>query len=190
LPICAQPAVGVKKQGIASKKLKPVLAPIGCSRPPVLSYKMSTWSKSALKSSSSVIVSDKSFPALGGGAATGPPSKKPVLSFAQKVKETVEAEAAAAEAKRKADAERAAAKALETTRYHVPVVSHFYKSYDEKDEEYAREDGSPDEMDYEASVEYAEHLEYNRKQRTYITDYSKDLSSEEEHDNTYDDRAI
>jgi hypothetical protein len=183
------------------------------SHPPVLSYKMSTWSRSAVYSPSglysppglsspsglyspsghkhpSVIVSDKSFPTLGGGdgstnVSAGPPSKKPVLNFAQKVKQTADAEAAAAAAcaaAKKAESDRIAAQRLteEADRRHVSLVSNFYKKRRTTDEDYAREDSSPDEMDYETALEYEEHLRYNRRERLRVTDYSKDLSSEEE----------
>jgi len=149
---------------------------------------MSTWSKSALKLPS-VVVSDKSFPSLSG---SGPvPSKKPVLSFAQKVKMAAEAEAAA-KAEQQTEAQRAAtAKLLESAeRRKMLLVSQFYKPRT-NDEDYVREDSSPDEMDYETAMEYEEHLRYNRKERGRVVDYSKDLSSEEdEREQEYDDRAI
>ena len=147
---------------------------------------MSTWSKSAIKSSSSIIVSDKSFPALGGDRTSGPPSKKPVLSFAQKVKEKAEADeaaaVAAAEAKKNADTDRAEAQRLLeiAERRQVTLGSTYYKSHHSTDEYYVREDSSPDEMDYESALEYEEHLRYNRRMRGHVVDYSKDLSSEED----------
>lgn len=164
---------------------------------------MSTWSKSALFSQSglkppSVVVSDKSFPSLGGTASSdpccvpkGPPSKKPVLSFAQKVKETAEAEAAA-KAERQAETQRLAAAELlkSAERRQMLLVSQFYKSRT-NDEDYVREDSSPDEMDYETALEYEEHLRYNRRERGRVVDYSKDLSSDEgEREDAHDDRAI
>ena len=157
---------------------------------------MSTWSKSSLKLPS-VVVTDKSFPTLGGSAPSGPPSKKPVLMFAQKVKETAEAQAAAdaaAATKARAEADRLAAKRLadEAERHRVSLIGNFYNKYRTTDEDYARADSSPDEMDYEASVEYEEHLNFNRRERARVADYSKDLSSEEdnhEHEE-YDDRVI
>jgi len=157
---------------------------------------MSTWSKSSLKLPS-VVVTDKSFPALGGGTPTGPPSKKPVLMFAQKVKETAEAQAAAdaaAAAKARAESERLAAQRLAETaeRRRVSLIGTFYNSHRTSDEDYAHADSSPDEMDYEAAVEYEEHLRFNRRERARVTDYSKDLSSEEDEREyeTHDDRAI
>jgi hypothetical protein len=151
---------------------------------------MSTWSKSSLKLPS-VVVTDKSFPALGGGTPSGPPSKKPVLSFAQKVKEMAEAEAAA-KAEQQTEAQRlAAAKLLESAeRRQTLIVSQFYKPRT-NDEDYVHEDSSPDEMDYETAHEYEMHLRYNRRQRERVVDYSKDLSSEEDtYEDTHDDRAI
>ena len=166
---------------------------------------MSTWSKSAL-SLPSVVVTDKSFPTLG-SAPSGtrcvvaqPPSKKPVLSFAQKVKETAEAQAAAdaaVAATKRAEAERLAAKRLadEAERHRVSLIGTFYNSRRTTDEDYAREDSSPDEMDYETALEYEEHLRFNRRERTHVIDYSKDLSSEEdergyEQEQGHDDRVI
>lgn len=147
----------------------------------ILSYTMSTWSKSALKLPS-VVVSDKSFPTL--SVVPPPPSKKPVLSFAQKVKETVEADAAAAaivEAKKKAEADRVSAQRVAEKRNSVPV-SNFYKTHPTTDADYYHEDSSPDEMDYETALEYAEHLRFNRRERARVSDYSKDLgSSDDEH---------
>ena len=151
---------------------------------------MSTWSKSSLKLPS-VVVTDKSFPALGGGTPSGPPSKKPVLSFAQKVKEMAESEAAA-KAEQQTEAQRlAAAKLLESAeRRQTLIVSQFYKPRT-NDEDYVHEDSSPDEMDYETAHEYEMHLRYNRRQRERVVDYSKDLSSEEDtYEDTHDDRAI
>jgi hypothetical protein len=161
------------------------------SRSSALSYKMSTWSKSALKSSSSVVISDKSFPTLGSGPSA-PPSKKPTLSFAQKVKEKADADAAA-------DAAAAAAKQVELNRAEarrltecaekrqVSLVNTFYKPRT-SDEDYAREDSSPDEMDYETALEYEEHMRYNRRERLRVADYSKDLSSsDDERLDEYDD---
>ena len=135
-------------------------------------------------------MSDKSFPTLGNGSSGGPPpSKKPVLSFAQKVKEKAEADeaaavaaAAAAESKKKADAERAEARELSelADRRQITLVSSYYKSHHTSDEYYVREDSSPDEMDYANALEYEEHLRYNRRERLRVADYSKDLSSEED----------
>jgi len=142
---------------------------------------MSTWSKSALKLPS-VVVTDKSFPTL--SASGGPPSKKPTLSFAQKVKEKADADAAA-------DAAAAAAKQVELNRAEarrltecaekrqVSLVNTFYKPRT-SDEDYTREDSSPDEMDYETALEYEEHMRYNRRERLRVADYSKDLSSEDD----------
>ena len=152
---------------------------------------MSTWAKSALKLPS-VVVNDKSFPSLGGVAVSGPvPSKKPVLSFAQKVKEMAEAEAAA-KAEQQTEVQRlAAAKLLESAeRRQTLIVSQFYKPRT-NDEDYVHEDSSPDEMDYETAHEYEMHLRFNRRERACVTDYSKDLSSEEDtYEDTHDDRAI
>ena len=169
---------------------------------------MSTWSKSAL-SLPSVVVTDKSFPTLGVSAPSGarcavaqPPSKKPVLSFAQKVKETAEAQAAAdaaVAAAKRAEAERLAAKRLADAaeRHRVSLIGTFYNSRRTTDEDYAREDSSPDEMDYETALEYEEHLRFNRRERTRVIDYSKDLSSEEDergyeqgNGHEHDDRVI
>jgi len=150
---------------------------------------MSTWSKSALKLPA-VVMNDKSFPTLGGGVA--PPSKKPVLSFAQKVKEKAAADtaaAAAAESKKKADAERAEARKLTelAERRQVTLVSSYYNSHRTSDEDYVHEDSLPDEMDYETALEYEEHLRYNRKANGHVVDYSKDLSSEEDERAGYED---
>jgi len=149
---------------------------------------MSTWSKSALKLPA-VVMNDKSFPTLGGVA---PPSKKPVLSFAQKVKEKAAADtaaAAAAEAKKKADAERAEARKLTelAERRQVTLVSSYYNSHRTSDEDYVHEDSLPDEMDFESALEYEEHLRYNRRARGHVVDYSKDLSSEEDERAGYED---
>ena len=100
LPICANRRLSTNWQTSDQarfKKLKLVRRVVGLSRS--LNFlQMSTWSRSALKLPS-VVMSDKSFPTLGNGSSGGPPpSKKPVLSFAQKVKEKAEADAAAAEA--------------------------------------------------------------------------------------------
>jgi hypothetical protein len=152
---------------------------------------MSTWSRSALKLPS-VVITDKAFPTLGGGAATGPPSKKPVLSFAQKVKEKADADAAAeaaAAAAKQVEAERAAARKLTEAAEHrqVSLIGTFYNSHRTSDEDYVREDSSPDDMDFESALEYEEHLRYNRRTRGYVTDYSKDLSSEEDERDEYTD---
>ena len=151
---------------------------------------MSTWSKSALKLPS-VVMNDKSFPTLGTAA---PPSKKPVLSFAQKVKEKADADAAAeaaAAVAKQVEAERAAARKLNelAEKNRVSLIGTFYNSHRTSDDDYVREDSSPDEMDYANALEYEEHLRYNRRERErrHITDYSKDLSSEEDMQNEYDD---
>lgn len=155
---------------------------------------MSTWSKSALKMPS-VVVSDKSFPTLG-SAPAAPPFKKPVLSFAQKVKEKAEADAAAeaaAAAAKQVEENRAAARRLAelAEQRQVSLIGTFYNSHRTSDEDYVREDSSPDEMDYANALEYEEHLRYNRKERLRtFTDYSKDLSSEEDERNDYDDDAV
>ena len=99
---------------------------------------------------------------------------------------------AAAKAEQQTEAQRAAtAKLLESAeRRKMLLVSQFYKPRT-NDEDYVREDSSPDEMDYETAMEYEEHLRYNRKERGRVVDYSKDLSSEEdEREQEYDDRAI
>lgn len=146
---------------------------------------MSTWSKSALKLPS-VVVSDKSFPTLGSGSGFGaPPSKKPVLSFAQKVKEKADADAAAdaaAAAAKKIELNRAEARRLaeRAEQRQVSLVNTFYNKPRTTDEDYIREDSSPDEMDYATALEYEEHIRYNRKERLRVTDYSKDLSSEDD----------
>ena len=172
-----------------------------------VSNKMSTWSRSALFSPSghkypSVVVSDTSFPTLGGASVggtvsvpAGPPSKKPVLTFAQKLKQTADAEAAAAAAAaavKKAESDRLEALRLaeEADRRQVSLVNRFYKGRRTTDEDYAHEDSSPDEMDYETALEYEEHIRYNRRERMRVTDYSKDLSSEEDEGNVYDEHAI
>ena len=185
----AQPAVGVKT-GSRLKKLKLTRRVVGLSRSSVLSYKMSTWSKSALKLPS-VVMNDKSFPTLGTAA---PPSKKPVLSFAQKVKEKADADAAAAATAavaKQVEAERAAARKLNelAEKNRVSLIGTFYNSYRTSDEDYVREDSSPDEMDYANALEYEEHLRYNRRERErqHVTDYSKDLSSEEDERDEYTD---
>ena len=163
-------------------------SPSGLYSPPGLSNPSGLYSPPGLSSPPghklpSIIVTDKSFPTLGSGGSTtnipaGPPSKKPVLTFAQKLKQTADAEAAAAA---QAAAEAAAQRLTEeANRRQVSLVSNFYKGHRTTDEDYAHEDSSPDEMDYETALEYEEHLRYNRRERTRITDYSKDLSSEEE----------
>lgn len=142
---------------------------------------MSTWSKSALKLPS-VVVSDKAFPTL---SSAPPPSKKPVLSFAQKLKETVEVETAAtaaAEARKKAESERASAQRLAEQR--KAPTSNFYKTHHTTDADYYHEDSSPDEMDYETALEYAEHLRFNRRAR--VADYSKDLTSSDDDHGEHD----
>lgn len=136
-------------------------------------------------------MSDKSFPTLG-ISASAPPSKKPTLSFAQKVKEKADADAAAevaAAAAKQVEAERAAARKLTELAEHrqVSLIGTFYNSHRTSDENYVREDSSPDEMDYETALEYEEHLRYNRRMRDHVVDYSKDLSSEEDERNEYDD---
>ena len=171
-----------------SKKLKLAQRVVGLSRSSVLSYKMSTWSKSALKMPA-VVITDKAFPTLGSGA---PPSKKPVLSFAQKVKEKADADAAAeaaAAAAKQVEAERAAARKLAEAAEHrqVSLIGTFYNSHRTSDEDYVREDSSPDEMDFESALEYEEHLRYNRRTRGHVVDYSKDLSSEEDERDEYTD---
>ena len=52
-------------------------------------------------------------------------------------------------------------------------------------------------MDYETALEYEEHLRFNRRERTRVIDYSKDLSSEEDergyeqgNGHEHDDRVI
>jgi len=139
-------------------------------------------------------MNDKSFPTLGTAA---PPSKKPVLSFAQKVKEKADADAAAeaaaatAAVAKQVEAERAAARKLNelAEKNRVSLIGTFYNSYRTSDDDYVREDSSPDEMDYANALEYEEHLRYNRRERErqHVTDYSKDLSSEEDVQNEYDD---
>jgi hypothetical protein len=167
------------------------------SRSSVLSYKMSTWSplgpkgsKSALKLPS-VVITDKAFPTLG---AAAPPSKKPVLSFAQKVKEKADADAAAAATAavaKQVEAERSAARKLNelAEKNRVSLIGTFYNSHRTSDDDYVREDSSPDDMDYANALEYEEHLRYNRRERErqHITDYSKDLSSEEDERDEYTD---
>ena len=151
---------------------------------------MSTWSKSALKMPS-VVVSDKSFPTLGAPAA--PPSKKPVLSFAQKVKEKAAADAAAevaAAAAKQVEESRAAARRFTelAEQRQVSLIGTFYNSYRTSDEDYVREDSSPDEMDYANALEYEEHMRVNnRRERLRVADYSKDLSSEEDERDEYTD---
>ena len=158
---------------------------------------MSTWSplgpkgsKSALKMPA-VVITDKAFPTLG---AAAPPSKKPVLSFAQKVKEKADADAAAAATAavaKQVEAERSAARKLNelAEKNRVSLIGTFYNSHRTSDDDYVREDSSPDDMDYANALEYEEHLRYNRRERErrHITDYSKDLSSEEDERNEYDD---
>jgi len=144
---------------------------------------MSTWSKSALKLPS-VVMSDKSFPTLGSGVSA-PPSKKPVYSFAQKVKEKAEADAAAdaaAAAAKQVELQRAEARRLAecAEKRQVSLVNTFYNKPRTSDEDYAREDSSPDEMDYETALEYEEHMRYNRRERLRVADYSKDLSSSDD----------
>jgi len=41
---------------------------------------------------------------------------------------------------------------------------------------------SPEDCDYETSVEYVEHLKYAKQQRTKVQDYSKDLSDDSSHE--------
>jgi len=113
------------------------------------------------------------------------PSRRPVSSFAaaQQIKKTIEAkEAAELVAKSMAALAVAALKAelsKTTERATVPIWESS-PSRRSSDEEYPIE--SPDEMDYETSVEYAEHLRFNRAQREKqrVRDYSKDLSEEDE----------
>lgn len=153
---------------------------------------MSTWSKSALKMPS-VVITDKAFPTLG-SAPAAPPSKKPVLSFAQKVKEKADADTAAeatAAVAKQVEAERSAARKLTelADQRKVSLIGTFYNSHRTSDEDYIREDSSPDDMDYANALEYEEHLRYNRREREMqrVTDYSKDLSSEEDERDEYTD---
>jgi len=138
-----------------------------------------------------VVITDKAFPTLGAAAT---PSKKPVLSFAQKVKEKADADAAAAATAavaKQLEAERSAARKLNelAEKNRVSLIGTFYNSHRTSDDDYVREDSSPDEMDYANALEYEEHLRYNRRERErrHVTDYSKDLSSEEDERNEYDD---
>lgn len=159
---------------------------------------MSSWSKSAL-SGHAPVVSAKSFPTLSTKPTTvpdGPPSKKPIAVFtmAQKLKQSLEAEEAAAAAAASVAAAAAAAalaaRIAETAdKRQSTVIQSLYKpnKNGHYDDEYYIEDSNSDEVDYEMSVEFAEHLRYARKQR--VPDYSKDLSDEDVNDG-YEELAI
>jgi hypothetical protein len=108
-------------------------------------------------------------------------SRRPVSSFAsaQQIKKKIEAEAAAESAAKSMAALAAAAlkaQLYKTTERATVPISECPPSRRSSDTDYPIE--SPDEMDYEASVEYAEHLRFNRSQREKqrVHDYSKDLS--------------
>lgn len=113
--------------------------------------------------------------------SSAPPSRRPVASFAsaQQIKKKIEAEAAAESAAKSMAALAVTALKAQlyktTERVTVPI-SESPPSRRPSDTDYPIE--SPDEMDYEASVEYAEHLRFNRAQREKrrVHDYSKDLS--------------
>jgi len=156
-----------------------------------------TWSNSALQRPA--VPSAASFPPLSGGAATVPscpPSKKPVttLSLAERLKQSVEADKASVAANKpkvlshgEIEAKRLVDRATE--RQMMAVRALYSKNRSSSDEDYSLEDARSDEMDYETSVEYAEHLRFNRKGR--VEDYSKDLSDEEFLDyNGYDEHPI